>query len=77
MSRYYCDNLRHLICVPYSVQNLHAMAEDLEIKRHWFHGSAKYAHYDIPKRRVQEIQADSRVTVVRPREILKLIKTVE
>jgi hypothetical protein len=50
------------------------MAEDLGIKRHWFHASSKYAHYDIPKRRIEEIQADPRVEVVGGRELLRLIK---
>lgn len=34
---YLCDTERHLICVPYSVENLHIMAEDLDIKKCWFH----------------------------------------
>ena len=53
--KYFCDNSRHLICVPYSVENLHKMAQDLNIKRCWF-DSGKYPHYDIPKRRIKEIQ---------------------
>ena len=73
MTRYYCDHFRHLICVPYSIEGLHAMAEDLGIKRYWFHKST-YAHYDIPKRRIEEIKNDPRVTVVRARELLSLIK---
>jgi hypothetical protein len=27
--QYYCDNYRHLICLPYSKENLHLMAESL------------------------------------------------
>jgi hypothetical protein len=49
---YYCDNKRHLVCKPYSIVNLHKMAEDLKIKKCWFHNT----HYDIPKKRIQEIQ---------------------
>ncbi len=49
--KYYCDNKRHLVCTPYSVENLHKMAEELGIKRCWFHKD----HYDIPKRRIKEI----------------------
>ena len=33
---YYCDSMRHLVCVPYSTANLHRMAEELGIKRCWF-----------------------------------------
>ena len=25
--RYFCDNARHLVCEPYSIENLHRMAE--------------------------------------------------
>lgn len=63
-----CDRQRHLVCLPYSVQNLHAMADELGIKRCWFHKD----HYDVPKRRIQEIQA--KCCVVRPRTIVKVIR---
>ncbi len=67
MLEYYCDSLRHLVCVPYSIENLHTMAADLDIKRWWFHVD----HYDIPKRRIAEITA--KCTKVRSRDILKII----
>lgn len=78
---YYCDRARHLVCVPYSIENLHRMAEDLNIKRRWYHAGfrrnwhnivghnlMKKPHYDIPKRRRNEIMAkciivDSRIIV--------------
>lgn len=69
---YYCDNARHLVCVPYSVANLHAMARDLGIKRCWYHSKASYPHYDIPKRRMAEIRA--KCTVVDSRTILRIVK---
>lgn len=69
---YYCDEMRHLVCVPYSEENLHRMAQDLGIKRCWFHRGS-YAHYDIPKKRIQEIQA--RCQIVSPRIILRIVKT--
>lgn len=47
------------------------MARDLGIKRCWFHRGT-YPHYDIPKRRIQEIQA--RCQVVSPRVILGIVK---
>ncbi len=50
---YYTDGKRHLVCVPYSIDNLHKMADNLAIKRCWFHKD----HYDIPKRRITEIEA--------------------
>lgn len=47
------------------------MANDLNINIAWFHGGDK-PHYDIPKQRIKEIQ--SKCIIVRPREILKIIK---
>jgi methionine--tRNA ligase beta chain len=66
--RYVCDNQRHLVCVPFSVKNLHIMAESLNIKRCWFHND----HYDMPKRRVEEIAAHCER--VSPKEIVSIIK---
>jgi hypothetical protein len=70
--KYYCDNERHLVCVPYNIENLHKMAEDLGIKRCWFYNKKGKEHYDIPKKRLKEIQ--SKCEVVDGREILKIIK---
>ena len=70
--QYFCDDQRHLVCVPYSVENLHVMAETLDIKRCWFHASATFKHYDIPKRRIAEITA--KCTLVSTRDILTIIK---
>lgn len=71
---YVCDEMRHLICRPFSIDGLHRMAEDLSIGRHWYHlgGGGRFPHYDIPKRRFAEIKA--RCTVVDPRELLAIIK---
>lgn len=70
--RYFVDDARHLVCVPYSVENLHEMARRLDVKRCWFHANASYPHYDIPKRRVAEITA--LCTVVSSRDILSIVK---
>lgn len=61
------DKHRHLVCVPYSIPNLHKMAEILDIKRCWFHRD----HYDIPKRRIAEIE--QKCTIVTPRDIVRII----
>jgi hypothetical protein len=66
--RYLTDGKRHLVCEPYSIENLHRMAADLGIGRHWFHKD----HYDIPKRRIAEIE--SKCKIVSSRYIVKLIK---
>jgi hypothetical protein len=65
---YFCDE-RHLVCTPYSVKNLHEMAKNLNIKRCWYHGG-RHPHYDIPKLRIEEIQA--KCNVVSPRAILAI-----
>jgi len=65
---YVCDDKRHLICFPYSVENLHVMADDLGIKRCWFRRNVSHVHYDSPKRRIADIT--SRCTLVTPRELL-------
>jgi len=72
--KYYCDNYRHLICVPYSIENLHLMAEDLEIGEHFFDkGKIKYhPHYDIHSRRIEEIK--SKCTIISSKELLTIIK---
>lgn len=69
--RFLCDRKRHLVCEPFSVENLHLMARVLRIGRHWFHGG-RLPHYDIPKRRIAEITA--RCVVISSRELLGVIK---
>jgi FMN phosphatase YigB (HAD superfamily) len=61
------DGARHLICIPYSVDNLHEMARQLSVKTCWFHKD----HYDIPKRRISEIEAKCRI--ISSREIVRII----
>lgn len=64
--QFYCDNARHLVCKPYSIANLHKMAEQLGIKKCWFHKN----HYDIPKKRVEEIK--SKCIIISSKEIAKI-----
>ena len=70
--QFYCDNLRHLVCEPYTIENLHKMAALLNIKRCWFHNNS-HPHYDIPKRRITEIT--EQCTLVPSKEILMIIKS--
>jgi len=65
---YFCDEFRHLVCTPYSKENLHIMAEELNIKKCWFHKN----HYDIPKKRIQEIK--EKCSIVSSMEIVRIIK---
>lgn len=69
MTKLFVDRMRHLICVPYSIRDLHAMARNLKINRHWFHRD----HYDVPKRRIGEINEIA--IVVSPKVIARLIKS--
>lgn len=70
--QYFCDDSRHLVCTPYSIDNLHLMANDLDIKRCWYHSKSKYPHYDIPKRQIERIK--SRCHIVSSRNILSIVK---
>lgn len=63
-----CDAQRHLICDPYSIENLHRMAAKLGIAACWFH----IDHYDIPKKRYDEIS--KRCIIVRPRQICRIAR---
>src|ERR1044071_7984620 len=67
---YYYDDKGHLVCLPYSTVRLHIMASDLMIKAHWFHKN----HYDIPKRRWDEITGNEKCAKVRSRVILGIIR---
>lgn len=59
--KFLVDRQRHLICTPYCVENLHAMAESLGIKRHWFHAKP-YPHYDVPKKMQESIYLSCYIT---------------
>ena len=66
--KYYCDESRHIVCIPYTTENLHKMAVDLQIDKCWFHKN----HYDMPKKRIEEIT--TKCILVNSREIIKIIK---
>jgi hypothetical protein len=68
--QYFTDGERHLVCVPYSIENLHKMADDLGIKRCWFHKN----HYDVPKKRMQEIE--EKCKLVSSRDIVRITKGI-
>lgn len=71
--KYICDKKRHLICLPYSLNNLHEMAKVLKISKKWFHYKVNgLCHYDIPKKRIDEIE--SKCKMVSSRYIVKIIR---
>lgn len=70
----YADRMRHIICVPYTIANLHRMAERLEIKRCWYHRHFWFPHYDSPKKRLDEILVRDDVIEVTARELVEICK---
>lgn len=66
--KYYTDGKRHLVCIPYSIENLHLMAQNLNINKCWFHKD----HYDIPKRRIIEIE--QKCNKVSSKDIVNIIR---
>lgn len=68
---YYTDGKRHLVCKPYSIENLHRMADELGIKRGWYHAGNK-PHYDIPLKMKAKIEA--KCEMVSPKDILQIIQ---
>lgn len=42
---YITDGVGNVICLPYSVENLHKMADDLGIAKRWY----RNGHYNVPK----------------------------
>lgn len=68
----YCDKYRHLVCWPYSIENLHRVAQSLGIHRCWFDPNPKHPHYDIPYRSMRRICKS--VTVVDSKTILAIIR---
>jgi hypothetical protein len=71
-ARFFTDGV-HLISD--SIQNLHAFAESIGLKRHYFHGvRKKHPHYDLtnPKVLLRAIAAGARV--VSSKEIVRLCK---
>mgnify|MGYP000618495891 CR=1 FL=1 len=65
------DKKRHLVCLPYSVDNLHAMADTLNVDRCWYHAKP-YPHYDIPKKRIDEIEA--KCIIVSAKDVVRICR---
>lgn len=68
---FYTDKKRHLVCVPYSIDNLHKMANELGLKLCWYHKDP-YPHYDVPKRRIEEIE--KLCVIVSSKDIVRICK---
>ena len=49
---YLTDGRKNVICIPYSIENLHKMADDLGMKKKYF----KKDHYEIPDDMVSEVE---------------------
>ncbi len=74
MPRYFADRSRHLVALPYTRDNLLAMADDLNIPRAWLHRHRTHEHIDIPVRSQHRILSDPRVTIVIPQMILAITR---
>lgn len=70
--KFYTDGKRHLVCIPYSLENLHKMAYSFGIGEQWFHPTAGLWHYDIPKKRRKEIE--NKCILVSPKDIVRICK---
>lgn len=67
--KYVTDGKRHLICVPYSIENMHQMARELLIKKFWFQKN----HYIIPESR--EVEIEKKCKKVSQAEIKEIIRS--
>lgn len=67
--KYVTDGKRHLVCVPYSISNLHEMAKQLDINKCFFHKN----HYDIPAKRIEEIE--KKCMMVNKETIVEIIRS--
>lgn len=57
-----------------SLEELHAYAASVGIKRCWYHSSSTWPHYDIPKRRRATFAAENNVPLISPEEIVNKLK---
>ena len=73
--RYFADNMRHVWCEG-GRSALLVMADDLGIPHHWYHASPgnRLAHIDIPVRQKHRVLNDPRVTIISPRDMVRLMK---
>jgi hypothetical protein len=73
--RYLCDENRHLICLPFSLENMKRMAFELELKRKCLSKVPGKRFYRIPLGRLDEIM--HQCEVVAAWEILEIITSNE
>ena len=71
---YFVDAERHLVCLPYTVENLHLMARRLGISRAWFHRTrgGRHAHYDVPVNMTAHVRESA--ILLTPRDIVMLCR---
>lgn len=54
--RYLCDEAGHLICTPYTTENLHVAARHLTLGP-LFYKTEPYPHYAVPWMRIEDVRA--------------------
>lgn len=65
--KYVCDKWCHLICEPYSTENLHIMARQIGLDKQWF----RKTYYEIPDYLRKEINKQCQIiTLIEIREII-------
>ena len=69
--KFYTDGKRHLVCLPYNIENLHLMAVELRLHSNWFH-NGRNPHYDLPIRRMKELE--EKCIIVSSKDIVKICK---
>lgn len=58
-----------------SLEELHAYAASVGIKRCWYHSGSSWPHYDIPKRkRGASFATDNNIPLITPEEIVNKLK---
>lgn len=70
----YTDGI-HLIS-DVSLEELHQFAQSIGIKRHWYHSSSRWKHYDIPKRMRDGFAEKYNVKLVTDREIVEILRSI-
>lgn len=73
MNLTYITDKIHLICLPYTVENLHEMAKRLKIRKHFFHNTVNKPHYDLPVTRRKHLLEEEIHKIASSKELVNII----
>lgn len=68
-----CDRHGRLVCVPFSIENLHRVARRLHVKKQWFSGPRRFPHYRVPISLMIEVRV--RCEVASTRRVVEIIRS--